>query len=50
MTVCARKYCMNLYDNEVEIIRDFRLVPTDSICIIPDGEEESSDVIIKCIG
>lgn len=40
---------MNLYDNEVEIIRDFQLVPTDSICIIPDGEEESSDVILSVL-
>lgn len=40
---------MNLYDNEAEIIRDFQLVPTDCICIIPNGEAESSDVVLSVL-
>lgn len=40
---------MNLYDNEVEIIRDFQMIPLDSICIVPDGEEESSDVLLSIL-
>lgn len=40
---------MNLYDSEIEIIKDFQLIPTNDICLVPQTCEEAQIVLLSIL-